>query len=365
MLMLLLKELRYRWIISLLTVLLMAFIISVLVIQTSLNSSAEEKINDLSHNLGRNMLVVPKGTDLESFYMMNYGPEVMPENYRDRIRSSSLGKHVSQLLPRLYGNVTVQGTNLILIGQKMGRSRFRSPGEDRIAVSSGTAKSLGLSVKDTLEIKGNKLRVVNIIDPPPKGMDMAVFVPLSVAQNILGKPGMINALHMGGCWCELDVAAFAGKIENILPGTMAITIDGMAKAQQEIIEVMERYSAVLWAVGAILATGSIFFLIIYIIYKGSREIGLLLSIGLSPKRIIFKNIIVSVITAISGACIGYFLSIPLMKYVGLKFMRISLAPSWELLPYFVAASLVVAFIAASFPSWYITRLDPTKLLREE
>jgi ABC-type antimicrobial peptide transport system permease subunit len=365
MLILLLKELRHRWVVSLLTVLLMSFIISVLVIQTSLNSSAEDKINELSHNLGRNMLVLPEGTDLENFYMMDYGPEVMPEEHIQRLRASSLGRHVSQLSPRLYGNVTVRGTDLIIVGQKFSGPKYGNFRKDFIAVSKGTAQSLGLSVNDTLDIAGNKLQVFRIIDPPPKGMDMAVFVPLSTAQKILRKPGKINALHMGGCWCELDVPAFAAKIEKILPGTMAITIDGMAKAQQEIIGVMERYSTVLWVVGSILATGSIFFLILYTIYKGSREIGLLLSIGFSPGRIIMKNISVSVITALTGACTGYLLSIPLMKYVGIKFMRVSLGPSWDLLPYFLAASLIIAFIAASFPSWYVTRLDPTKLLREE
>jgi ABC-type antimicrobial peptide transport system permease subunit len=296
---------------------------------------------------------------------MNYGPEVMPEDYGDRIRSSSLGRHVKMVEPRLYGNITVQGTDLILVGQRIAIPQFGSDNENVMAVSSGAAQSLGISLNESLNIEGNSLRTVTIIDPSPKGMDMAIFVPLNVAQRILGKSGKINALHMGGCWCKLDVPAFAAEVEKILPGTMAITIDGMAKAQQEIIQVMEKYSAAVWVVGILLATGSIVFLILYTIYKGGREIGLLLSIGLSPVKIIIKNIIVSIITAISGALIGYLLSVPLMSYLGITFMKINLDLSWDLFPYFVTASLVIALMAASFPSWYVTRLDPAKLLREE
>lgn len=311
------------------------------------------------------MLVLPEGTDLEKFYKMDYGPEVMPEDYYDRIKASSLGSHLRIVEPRLYGNITVNGTKLILVGQKIELPQQRFSKEDFIILSSGAAQSLGLSVNDTLDVKGNRPRVLMIIDPPPKGMDMAVFAPLNLAQRILNKPRKINALHMGGCWCELDIPAFAKEVEKNLPGTMAITIDGMAKAQKEIVQVMERYTAALWIVGVLLAIGSISFLILYNIYRGSREIGLLLSIGLTPQRIIIKNIISSIITAISGAFIGYLLSFPLMFYFGIKFIRISLGPSWDLLPFFMGASLVIALIAASFPSWYVTRLDPVNLLREK
>jgi ABC-type antimicrobial peptide transport system permease subunit len=365
MLMLFLKEVRHRWMIHLLIVTLMAFIISILVIQSSINSSAEEKIKELSHELGRGMLVVPQGTDLESFYAMQYGPHVMPDDYGDRIKTSPLGRHAGKVDPRLYGNINVRGADLIIVGYKSRSRRNKNADYESMAVGSGAARSLGLKAGDTLDIKGSPFRVVRVIDPPPKGYDMALFVPLNAAQRIIDKPGKINALHLGGCWCELDIPAFAAQVENTLPGTMAITVDGMAKAQIEINSIMERYSVVLWIVGTILVIGSIVFLILYMIRKGEREIGLLLSIGLSPGNIIIKNIVIAIVTAASGALIGHIMSVPLMSWFGKAFMRIGLAPSWQYLPHFLVASLIIALIASSLPSWFVTRLDPTKLLREE
>lgn len=365
MFLLLLKELRHRWVIHVLTVFLIAFLSAILIIQSSINTSAEDKISKLSHQLGRSMLVVPEGTDLEQFYLMEYGNEFMPEDYPGRVKASPMGKHVELLEPRLYGNVDVQGHALIIMGRNMKFPIVSTIQEDFVAIGSGVAQSMGFKAGDTFEVDGHKLRVYSIIEPPPKGFDMAIFMSLKTAQDILDKPGSINALHMGGCWCELDVAAFASNVEKILPGTMAITVDGMAKSQIEIGQVMERYSLVFWIIGAILVTGSLVFLILYTIHKGGREIGLLLSIGLSPMRIIVRNIIISVLTAVSGAIIGYLMSVPLMSYGGMLFMRVRLSPLPGLLPWFAAASLAVAFIAVSFPSWYVTRLDPTKLLREE
>ncbi len=348
-----------------LIIFLMAFVVSILVIQSSINSSAEDKIKELSHELGKGMLVLPQGTDLESFYAMQFGPQVMPDDYGDRIKASPIGKHARLIRPELYGNININGTDVILVGQKFKSTRNMNRSPEFMMIGSGVARSLDLKAGDTLDVKGHAFSIVRVLDPPPKGFDMALFVPLSAAQRVLDKPGKINALNMGGCWCKLDVAGFAAEVENTLPGTMAITVDGMAKAQVEINDIMKKYSVVLWIVGVILVIGSIVFLIFYMIRKGEREIGLLLSIGVSPLRIVIKNVVIAAVTAVSGAMIGHALSIPLMAWFGKAFMHISLAPSMQYLPHFVFASLAISLAASSIPSWFVTRLDPTRLLREE
>ncbi len=365
MFMLMLKEIRHRWLIHSLVILLMAFVISILVIQSSLNSSAEDRIKELTHDLGKGMLVVPQGTDLESFYSMKYGPEVMPDDYDVRIKQSPVGRHAGKIQPWLYGNLNFQGNDLIIVGRKVKNPRYGYTDSQSVAIGKGAASGLGLKKGDALDIRGNSFRVARVLDPPPKGYDMALFMPLGAAQNILDKPGKINALNMGGCWCKLDVAGFASEVENTLPGTMAITVDGMAKAQTQINAIMEQYSTLLWITGTVLVIGSIVFLIFYMLRKGEREIGLLLSIGLSPGKIILKNITIAALSSILGALLGHILSVPFMAWFGKTFMRIGLIPSWDYLPHFVSASLVIALLASSFPSWFVTRLDPTRLLREE
>jgi ABC-type antimicrobial peptide transport system permease subunit len=232
-------------------------------------------------------------------------------------------------------------------------------------IGRGAARNLKLVVGDTLDVRGGTFRVEKVLDPPPKGFDMALFIPLQAAQRIFDRPGKINALHLGGCWCTLDIPGFAASVEEVLPGTMAITVDGMAEAQIQINEIMERYSVVLWVVGTIIVVGSIIFLILYMIRRGEREIGRLLSIGLLPRAIIMKNAVFAVSSAVTGAVFGYVLSVPLMSWFGKAFMRIGLTPSWQHLPHFVGAALFIALIASSIPSWLVTRLDPTHLLREE
>lgn len=365
MIRLFLKEIRHRWVVHLMTILIISCVMAILIIQTSLNTSAENRINELSHKLGQNMLVVPEGTNLENFYLMKYGDLSMPEDVGDRVKMSSLGKHVELVDPRLYGNIRVKGEDVLLVGQRMDLANMGLSGDRFAVLGAGIAKRAGISTNQYITVNNESLYVLMVADPPPKGMDMAVFVPLSTAQRILRTPGRINALYMGGCWCELDIAGFAKEVERMIPGIMAITIDGMGKAQTGIVEVMERYTVVLWIVCSVLVIGSIVFLILYTVRKSEREIGLLLSIGLAPGFIVMKNLMVGIFTGAAGAFSGFLLSLPFMAYLGDRFLRIRLGPAWELLPFFIGGACLVALFASSIPSWYAARLDPAVLLREE
>lgn len=365
MLRLFLKELAHRWVLHTLAVIMFALVVSVLIVQGSVNKSAETRINELSHQLGQSMLVVPDNTDLENFYAKRYGDAVMPEAIVHVIKNSPLGSHVSMVDPRLYGNIAVQGHDLILVGYQVEGPAFFGGNTAPAAVGAAAARTLDIKPGDTLRLGGTNLLVRQVLDPPPKGYDMAVYTPLPAAQQILGKTGSINALHMGGCWCEMDVPAFTRQVENTLPGTMAITVKGMAKAQTEINSIMERYTVVIWIAGSILGLGTIALLLIYIFYKEGRDIGLLLCIGFTPGKIVAKNTLIGILTAVFGVAGGSLLSLAAMDWLGTTILRVGLAPPVEYFVQFAAGSVLAGFLTALLLSLYMVSLEPTTLLREE
>lgn len=365
MLRLFLKELGHRWVIHTLAVLMFALVVSVLIVQGSINKSAETRINELSHQLGQSMLVVPESTDLEKFYAMQYGDSVMPEAIVHVIKNSPLGNHVSMVEPRLYGNIKANGQDLILVGyQKEGPAFFNNDTAPAV-IGAGAARAMSLKPGDSLSLGGVTLLIRQVLDPPPKGYDQAVYVPLPAAQKILGKPASINALHMGGCWCEMDVPAFTKQVENTLPGTMAITVKGMAQAQMEINSIMERYTVVIWVVGSLLGLGTIALLLIYILYKEGRDIGLLLCIGFTPATIVAKNALIGILTTVLGVAGGSLLSLAAMDWLGNTFLRVGLAPPIEYFMQFAAGAAAAGFLTAFLLSLYMVSLEPTTLLREE
>ena len=146
---------------------------------------------------------------------------------------------------------------------------------------------------------------------------------------------------------------------------MAITVEGMAKAQTEINSIMERYTVIIWIVGSILSIGIIAMLLIYILYKEGKDMGLLLCIGFTPKTIVAKNTLIGAVTALLGAVGGGLLSLPAMDWIGKSMLRVGLFPSVEYFLQFAGGAVLAGFTTALLLSLYMVSLEPTRLLREE
>ena len=68
-------------------------------------------------------------------------------------------------------------------------------GLEPAAAGAEAARRLGLLEGSTLQLGGATVRVLGIAETAPAGLNEALFVPLPVAQRLLGRPGQINALE--------------------------------------------------------------------------------------------------------------------------------------------------------------------------
>ncbi len=366
MIRLFLHSIRYRWFEYLAGATVVAVVVAALIVQRSLSASAESQIHDLSHNLGKNMLVVPAGTDLFDFYTLRYGSATMPDNYPEKIRSSELGRHIRAITPQLFGSLEVDGVHLTVVGQSKPRQASRSRGSSAPSAVLGdeAALRLGLARGDTLMAGDVPLVVTRVTSSVPDGFDMAVFTELSVAQEILGQPGAINAMRMGGCWCRTDVPALAAQVQNLLPGTRAITVAGVIKSQTGIIAKVKRYSNVLYGLAILLIAGITAALTSGQLRRHIREIGLLLAIGTRISSVTVFFVIMAALIGTVGAGIGFLLGFPLTEYLALRLIGYSLPVSGNLVAPILGLSIGVSVLSALVPALRAARLDPTIVLRE-
>src|SRR3990172_8732007 len=140
-----LKSLVNRWFEYILASLVVAVVIAALTTQRALSSSTESQVHDLAHKLGKNMLVVPKATDLSDFYAMRYGDAAMPDSHPQRIQDSELRQHISLVQSRLYGNVEPLGVPLVLVGERtISRGSVLQPlSSDTVTLGAAAANRLG------------------------------------------------------------------------------------------------------------------------------------------------------------------------------------------------------------------------------
>jgi putative ABC transport system permease protein len=366
MFVLFLRSLANRWIELLLTSVLVAGVTATLTAQRALSSSTDAQVHDLAHKLGKNMLVVPVATKLSEFYAMEYGEASVPDSYSDRILESELRTSISLIQSRLYGNVEPKGVPLVLVGDRTSSGgKILDPfSSDRVTIDESAASRLGVKAADQFAVNGAQLTVAGVTNKPPDALDVGIFGPLDLAQDVLNKPDRINAMRLAGCWCRLDVPQLGKQVEGVLPGTKAVTIAGMLSAQKGTVATAKRYSGVTLAVAIGLIAAIVVGLIASQVKRQLRQVGLLLATGSSPWFIVLLFVSRAAIVGLLGGLGGYLLGFPLTEELASRMIGVALPVSGGLLVHTVLLAVVVSVVSGVVPAVWAARLDPTRVLRE-
>lgn len=360
--MLFIGDLRRRWIEYAFGALAVALVVAALVTQQAVSASAEASVHELAHRLGRNMLVVPDGTDLAAFYDQRYGPAALPDTFPQTIRSSHVAEHVQSIEARLYGNVRAGNGEVIVVGQDL---EWPVLGDLAPAVlGREAARALAVGPGGTFRLEGMAFSVLQVAEAPPDGLDTAVFMPLAAAQRVLRRPGELSALRLGGCWCRIDIATLAGEVEKLVPGTRALTVAGMLKAQKGSIETMQRYSGLLQLTGGVVIALVIGSLAASQARRRARELGLLVAVGARPGALAAVFTAQAAAWGAIGGASGWVAAMPITRHLAASLLGVPLAPSPGLLVPAVALAALVSAGAAFIPAARATALDPTVVLRE-
>ncbi len=306
--MILLGGLRRRWPEHLLVALVIAAVVAGLGALRGASATAEAEVHDLAHRLGRNMLLLPTSTDQAAFHAQRYQGG-LPDSAPEAIRASPAGAHVKSMEARLYGNLEVGGTPVIVVGQEAGWPAL--PG-GRIPVVAGpaAARALGLRPGGALELGGQPVTVLEVTERPPDGLDTAIFMPLPAAQRVLGRPGELSAIRLGGCWCSIDVRALGRQIEGLIPGTRAITVAALLDAQKGTVEVVQRYGTLLHLAAIALVGALVAALAASGARRRARELGLLVAIGAPPAWVGRLLVLEAGLVGLAGGALGWVLSGP-------------------------------------------------------
>lgn len=367
MLMVFLKELKYRWFEYFLGSIITAVIVTVFIIQFSLSKSAENQLHTISHNLGNNMLVVHEKTDMPEFYAHRFADLDMPESYSSLALESEAGAHIKNIGAVLYENIEIGGVPAVLTGRTTNVPESESEKRDITPafITEMLSERTGAVQGSILNTGKAMYRIERVIPADSMTSDYGIVVRLSDAQRITGKNSRINALYIGGCWCSIDIPALGKMIEGSLPGTKAVTLAGMVAAQKGAIAVMVKYSDLFYIAAIVMLTGTILLLVFSQIRRYKREFGLFVVLGISGQSIQVSFWARSFFTGITGGAAGYIAGVLLTGYLSGFFPSLEGVPvSGQLLP---AAGIILlsCLLGAIIPAYTISELDPVETLREE
>ncbi|MBG0861007.1 MAG: FtsX-like permease family protein [Bacteroidales bacterium] len=383
---LIIKELLYRKISSLIILFTVIIASAVSVGIYSLSKASENETRKIMREQGLNLYIFPKGTNLIDFYSANNTP-CFPENYIHVLAESKTFdavRHLTGILQVKYPDWKDHNGSshqILLVGYKDEAMQRFLPEQEIMGtdVVKGTVQVGALVARNIPEgaqftITGNDGRQYSFDIArrlgEGKGMiDQGVAFNLADLQMLLGMEGKINKIEALGCVCK------DGRINNSRKQVQAIFADlevteisSIADARENQRLMMNKYGAFIIPfiiISCLLITGFLFY---QNINARKYEIGLLKALGNSTGSILMMILAKAFILGLAGAVTGFFAGTLVAEYFGKEiflFTATSIKPLWNLFWYSLLIFPVLWMLSSWIPALIASQTDAAKVLAEE
>ncbi len=354
--------------------------------------------------LGFNVVILPKDQNLSDWYADDYASKYMPEEYVHTLADSKVVT-VRHFLPSLQQKIEwpERKRKIILVGTRGEVPNLhKSPVKPLVQpVPPGTItlghelhRSMDIKVGDDIVLMGKSFKVNACYKERGNKDDITAWIYLAEAQELLDKPGLINAILALECHCAGDALPIIRKeIAAVLPNTQVIERGSRAIARAEartkveeqarlavenektaratLRQTRERFASTL--IPVVVTACAVWVAVLGFTNVRTRrdEIGILRTLGVSAKHVLIMFMSRHVLLGVLGGALGFGAGVLSGVYLsaareGADVQIIGTDFSWAgLLLASVGGAAALAVIAGWIPALMATRQDPAVVLREE
>ncbi len=383
---LVIKEILYRRINSVVILITVIVASSVSVSIFSLSKASENETRKIMREQGLNLYIYPKGTNLIDFYTVN-NTGTFPESYVDVLATSKTFdavRHLTGILQVRFPdwkdpNGSVH--QIMLFGYKDEAIQKYLQAQETMGfdVAKGTVVlgsliSKNIKPGDPFVITGEDGReytyeVAKRLTEGKGLMDQGVSFNLEDLQQILGIPGQINKIEALGCVCKDGrIKNARTQVQNIFADLEVTEISSIADARENQRVMMNKYGAFIIPfviLSCLLITGLLFY---QNINARRREIGLLKAMGRSIYSILYIILLKAFILGLAGGIIGFFAGSATAGYFGKEiflFTAQSIKPIWSLFYGSIVIFPLLWMLSSWIPALLAARIDAARTLSEE
>ena len=375
------REIRYRktnFILGLTAILLAT---ALFVAFFSAGEASKRETTRLMRDIGFNLRVIPRETDMEKFWITGFSQHSMPEHYVYDLADHP-GISYNHLTATLEKTITWADNEVILTGMAPevippGKSSSRmtfsiEPGT--VYVGFEPAGNLGLHPGDIIEIENHPFTVARCLSETGSRDDIRIYGYLKDIQNILGMTGRINEIRALQCMCVGDydqidsLDQLRAQLKEVLPDAKVILMQSIATARQEQRIMAERYFSYIFPLLLFAVMAWIGILAFLNVRERRHEIGIMRAIGYSSGKIALLFLGKAAFIGFAGAAVGFFLGTALSVEFGPQIFKItaaSIKPQMELFIWSLLGSPLVCAAAVIIPTMLGVYQDPAVTLREE
>ena len=305
-----------------------------------------------------------------------------------KFQTTLIGTWFKHSVPIEDGTTFVTGASFTHPWWKVRGQWFSDDSKDCVAGAS-MAQEYGIVIGDKLDLSVDtreSLATVTGIVTTGDSQDNAVLCPLSVAQDLGGKPGEFRQLFVSALtkpadafsqedpnkmtptefdrwYCSPYITSIGRQIQEVLPGTHVEAIRRVAQTEGRVLSLV---SLLLWivtiaaliaaalAVGATSATTAM---------ERRAEVGLMKALGATNFLVGGLFLCEQLLLAIAGGCLGFLLGAGLARELGETVFGVATSPRVIVLPVILAAAAAVALLGSWIPLYRAAHVPPAPILR--
>ncbi len=383
---LVIKEILYRKVNSLIILLTVIVAATVSVAVFTLSKASENETRKIMREQGLNLYIYPKGTNLIDFYSVNNTP-VFPENYVDVLAESKTFdavRHLTGILQLKYPDwIDPNGSRhqILVAGYKdEAVQRFLSRQEtmgfdvEKGTVYVGTLISKNIPEGEPFKIMGkdgkiHEFRIAKRLEEGKGMLDQGVAFFLEDLQEVLGMDGQINKIEALGCVChDGRIKNARNQVQAIFSDLEVTEISSIADARENQRLMMNKYGSFIIPfimISALLISGLLFY---SNVVTRRYEIGIMIATGKSKYYILQIIMMKAVLLGLAGTVIGFFAGTVIAEYFGREIFRFTaqdIEPLWNILGYVIVIFPVLWALSGWIPALIATQVDAARTLSSE
>ena len=373
-----LRELQHRPFSFAAGVAWVALAVATCLIVAALHSAAVQETTRVQRDLGFNLRIIPAASDADSFLLQGYADETMPEEIVHRLANHKTLAY-NHLVATLHGKVELASKPALLTGLSPtlfppgSKKPPMSPTIDEGTAHLGSkiAHRLGVKKGDHFQLADQSVEVARVAPESGTQDDLRVWVPLEMAQRILGKQGDINEIQAIDCLClspeENPRELLQREIGKIAPEAQVVMLEKLATARARQRQMITKLASAAIPI-VVLAGAAGLALLSWLNVRGrTSEIGLLRVLGHSSATIAALVFGKAALTGLLGAALGISIAYltasdwvaKLYPVTGGKY-EFDTALAWQAL----ALAPFIACAAAALAASLAVTQDPSVVLRD-
>lgn len=333
---------------------------------------------------GANILVTPKRETLTiSYGGYSLGDVTLEEHWIDLdkalagIDTMPLRANVAVVAPKLLAVTRIGSQAVGVVGVDWNEELIlkgywdvigdlpEAGSDDEVLIGFKLGERLNLQPGQMVNLEGKDFLVAGVINATGSDDDSVIFAPIAFVQNYSGKPGQASFLEVAALCSGCPIGDIVTQLREVLPGTEVNALRQVAHSRMYAIEFAQNLAFYVSLVILVTACAMIIMSMLSAVAERRKEIGIMRAVGFSRSSVflvfVAEAVGIGVLAGVAGYLGGHFLAAYVLTRLDLDDVA---ALGFSVAPFVITVSVAAAAVAlaAAFPAWKASRVEPAEAL---